>query len=236
MSSRIAEPLPIVSLQGASKRYGRERNTVHALKDVTATVSRGEFIALCGPSGSGKSTLLNLMAGIDSPTEGKVFLMNHDLSALNDLQAARLRADSVGFVFQFFNLLPVLSVFDNVYYPLMLNGRSRGAAREDVMEMIEKVGLIQHYTRRPDELSGGQQQRVAIARALVKRPALVVADEPTGNLDTRTGHEIIELLLEMNQALQTTFVISTHSPQLRDMARRVIEIEDGRLKDGHVEA
>ncbi|WP_299998267.1 ABC transporter ATP-binding protein [uncultured Cedecea sp.] len=231
MTHHAAQPLPVVYLQQASKSFGKGAGTITALNSVTTQINDGEFIALCGPSGSGKSTLLNLMAGIDFPTGGHVFLMGQDLEKLNDKQTARLRADHIGFVFQFFNLLPVLSVFDNVYYPLMLNGFSRRVAHEQVMDMLEKVGLSNHYKRPPGELSGGQQQRVAIARALVKSPRLIVADEPTGNLDTRTGHEIIDLLLTMNQELKTTFVISTHSLQLRDRARRVLEIEDGELKN-----
>jgi len=231
MTHHATQPLPVAYLQQASKSFGRGAGTITALNAITTQINDGEFVALCGPSGSGKSTLLNLMAGIDFPTGGHVFLMGQDLETLNDKQTARLRADHIGFVFQFFNLLPVLSVFDNVYYPLMLNGFSRRVAHEQVMDMLEKVGLSNHYKRPPGELSGGQQQRVAIARALVKSPRLVVADEPTGNLDTRTGHEIVDLLLTMNQELKTTFVISTHSLQLRDRARRVLEIEDGELKN-----
>ena len=226
-----ARPLPLVSLQQAGKCYGKGAGQVQALQEVTADIWPGEFIALCGPSGSGKSTLLNLAGGIDYPTSGEVWLMGRNLRLLSDAESARLRAQSVGFIFQFFNLLPVLSVYDNVYYPLMLNGCSRKLAHEQGMTMIEKVGLTDHYRRPPGELSGGQQQRVAIARALVKCPALVVADEPTGNLDMRTGQEIIELLLEINAQSDTTFVISTHSPQLRASARRILEIEDGKLKD-----
>lgn len=231
MTHQSAQPLPVAYLQQASKSFGKGAGTITALNSITTQINDGEFVALCGPSGSGKSTLLNLMAGIDFPTGGNVFLMGQDLEKLNDKQTARLRADHIGFVFQFFNLLPVLSVFDNVYYPLMLNGFSRRVAHEQVMDMLEKVGLSNHYKRPPGELSGGQQQRVAIARALVKSPRLVVADEPTGNLDTRTGHEIVDLLLTMNQELKTTFVISTHSLQLRDRAKRVLEIEDGELKN-----
>ncbi|WP_067706194.1 ABC transporter ATP-binding protein [Erwinia sp. ErVv1] len=235
----VAHPiqaLPLAILQNASKSYGSAANPIHALQAITTEIHDGEFIALCGPSGSGKSTLLNLVAGIDEPTKGKVFLLGQDLALLNDRQMAALRADAIGFVFQFFNLLPVLSVFDNVYYPLMLNGFRRSEAREYVMHIIEKVGLIDHYRRPPGELSGGQQQRVAIARALVKKPRLVVADEPTGNLDTHTGEEIIDLLLTMNHELKTTFIISTHSPLLRDRASRVVQIEDGRIKDDFVNA
>ncbi|VTR50668.1 Lipoprotein-releasing system ATP-binding protein LolD [Serratia fonticola] len=231
---RIAQPLPVVSMQQAGKRFGKGPGAIVALGSITTEIHDGEFIALCGPSGSGKSTLLNLMGGIDYPTSGHVYLLGNDLSTLNDQQTARLRADAIGFVFQFFNLLPVLSVFDNVYYPLMLNGFSRRVAQDQVMDMIEKVGLAAHYKRTPGELSGGQQQRVAIARALVKRPRLIVADEPTGNLDTRTGQEIVDLLLTMNQELKTTFVISTHSLTLRDRAKRVLEIRDGELENDFV--
>lgn len=231
MNIKNSQTLPIVYMQNASKIYGKGAGTVKALQDVSLSIYSGEYIALCGPSGSGKSTLLNLMAGIDNPTAGYVHLLNRDLSSLKDAEMARLRADSIGFIFQFFNLLPVLTVFDNVYYPLMLNGYSRNLAKEQVMDIIQKVGLEKHYKRRPGELSGGQQQRVAIARALVKRPALIVADEPTGNLDTHTGQEISELLLSMNQEFGTTFVISTHSLMMRDTARRVIEIEDGIIKE-----
>jgi len=231
MALQSPQTLPVVSLQQASKCYGAGEGKVVALHEISTSIHDGEFIALCGPSGSGKSTLLNLMAGIDYPTGGQVFLLGNNLSNLNDKQTAALRAESIGFVFQFFNLLPVLSVFDNVYYPLMLNGFSRRHAKDQVMDMIEKVGLIDHYRRPPGELSGGQQQRVAIARALVKQPRLVVADEPTGNLDVGTGREIIDLLMNINQELQTTFVISTHSLALRDRAKRVLEIEDGRLKN-----
>lgn len=231
MNVHPTRTLPLAVLNQASKSFGDALNPIHALHAISTEIHDGEFIALCGPSGSGKSTLLNLIAGIDEPTEGQVLLLGNDLSRLNDRQMARLRADSIGFVFQFFNLLPVLSVFDNVYYPLMLNGFRRSEARERVMHIIEKVGLIDHYRRPPGELSGGQQQRVAIARALVKKPRLVVADEPTGNLDTRTGEEIIDLLYAMNHEFKTTFIISTHSPRLRDRARRVLLIEDGRIKD-----
>ncbi|WP_034917052.1 MULTISPECIES: ABC transporter ATP-binding protein [Erwinia] len=236
MNTQSARPLPLAILNQASKSYGDPANPVHALHAITTEIHDGEFIALCGPSGSGKSTLLNLLAGIDEPTHGEVYLLGNDLAQLNDGQMAKLRADAIGFVFQFFNLLPVLSVFDNVYYPLMLNGFRRNDAREQVMHIIEKVGLLDHYRRPPGELSGGQQQRVAIARALVKKPRLVVADEPTGNLDTRTGEEIIDLLLAMNHELKTTFIISTHSPLLRDRARRVLQIEDGRIKDDYCNA
>lgn len=229
MNIKNIQQLPIVHIDNASKVYGSGPGAVHAMHNVSCSIYSGEYIALCGPSGSGKSTLLNLMVGIDTPTTGSVHLLTQDLSLLNDKKISALRAQSVGFIFQFFNLLPVLTVFDNVYYPLMLSGYSRAVAREQVMEIINKVGLIKHYMRRPGELSGGQQQRVAIARALVKNPALVVADEPTGNLDTKTGQEINELLLHMNAEFKTTFVISTHSTMMRDTAQRVIEIEDGSI-------
>ncbi len=234
MNIKNIQELPVIHINNASKIYGSGYSTVHAMRNVSCSINAGEYVALCGPSGSGKSTLLNLMVGIDTPTTGNIHLLAQDLSLLNDKEISILRANSVGFIFQFFNLLPVLTVFDNVYYPLMLNGYSRSMAKDRVMDIIDKVGLTKHYMRRPGELSGGQQQRVAIARALVKNPALVVADEPTGNLDTKTGYEISELLLNMNAVLKTTFVISTHSMMMRDTAQRVIDIEDGSIIDDRI--
>lgn len=202
-----------------------------AIDTINLEIERGEFIVLCGPSGSGKSTLLNLAGGIEKATHGDIFFAGRNISALNDHQMTKLRADYTGIIFQFFNLLPVLTVFDNIYYPLMLNGVSRRQAKEQVMDVIEQVGLLRYYQRIPGQLSGGQQQRVAIARALVKRPALVIADEPTGNLDSVTGQSITELLSGINQRLKTTFIISTHSTALRRQASRVIDIQDGKIKN-----
>lgn len=225
-----ATQLPIVQLRQVEKRYGKGEGSVYALKSIDLVVERGEFAALCGQSGSGKSTLLNLIGGIDKPSAGNVHFLGQNLAELNDRELAHLRAQEIGFIFQFFNLLPVLSVFDNVYYPLMLNGYKKEQARRQVMQALERVGLEKHAMRPPVELSGGQQQRVAIARALVKKPALVIADEPTGNLDSETGRSVLELMQEINRENGTTFIISTHADSVRDVASRVIRIADGRLQ------
>ncbi|MBC9251891.1 ABC transporter [Pseudomonas alcaligenes] len=223
--------LPVVRLGRVEKRYGKGEGGVQALQAIDLQIERGDFAALVGQSGSGKSTLLNLIGGIDRPSAGSVHFLGHNLAELNDRELAALRAREIGFIFQFFNLLPVLSVFDNVYYPLMLNGYPKEQARRQVMQALERVGLEKHYLRRPVELSGGQQQRVAIARALVKKPALVIADEPTGNLDSETGRSVLELMQEINRENGTTFIISTHADAVRDVASRVIRIADGRLQD-----
>ena len=225
-----ASQLPIVRLSQVEKRYGKGEGSVQALRSIDLQVERGDFVALVGQSGSGKSTLLNLIGGIDQPSSGAVHFLGQDLADLGDRDLAQLRAREIGFIFQFFNLLPVLSVFDNVYYPLMLNGYRKDQARRQVLQALERVGLQQHALRRPVELSGGQQQRVAIARALVKKPALVIADEPTGNLDSETGRSVLELMQEINRENGTTFIISTHSDAVRDVAGRVVRIADGSIR------
>jgi len=226
-----AKPIPALHLAGIHKTYHSGRISFPALKDINLEIGRGEFVALCGPSGSGKSTLLNLVGGIDHPTMGSVHFLGQDLSALDDRALSRLRSRKIGFIFQFFNLLPVMSAFDNVFYPLMLLGRARAQAREDVFAMLERVGLQDHWKKRPAELSGGQQQRVAIARAMVKQPALIVADEPTGNLDSHTGLGILELMQEINAEHGTTLLVSTHSASVTERASRVVELKDGRMLD-----
>jgi putative ABC transport system ATP-binding protein len=220
-------------LQDVCRYFGNDNNRVEALRNINLEIAKGEFVALCGPSGSGKSTLLNILSGIDKPTSGMVLFRNKALNELNENQLSAVRARHLGFVFQFFNLIPVLSAFDNVCYPLVLNGNlSRQAAKEASRHYLERVGLGALAHRKPGELSGGQQQRVAIARALAHQPQVIVADEPTGNLDQATGEAILDLMLEMNQQTGTTFIISTHSSQLKERARRVIEIEDGELRNG----
>ncbi|HDU3833387.1 TPA: ABC transporter ATP-binding protein [Klebsiella aerogenes] len=229
MRSNITE-LPDISLSGIYKTYGYQDNMIYALNNINLDVVKGEFLALCGPSGSGKSTLLNILSGIDTPTAGNVFFLHKNLNILSDKNLARLRSRHLGFIFQFFNLIPVLSVFDNVYYPLTLNGHfSTKEARERTLHFLESVGLSHLLARKPGQLSGGQQQRVAIARALAHSPEVIVADEPTGNLDLATGESILDLLLEINQRTKTTFIISTHSTQLKDRARRRVDIKDGAI-------
>lgn len=230
--SEIIRELPVLSLKNIHKCYGEGDGKVDALKNINLDVRKGDFIALCGPSGSGKSTLLNILSGIDKPSSGTVLFLNKLLNNLSEDQLSTIRGRNLGFIFQFFNLIPVLNVFDNVYYPLVLNGHMDTAeANKRARQFIDSVGLAAFAQRKPGQLSGGQQQRVAIARALAHQPQIVVADEPTGNLDATTGQDIIELLQKINQETQTTFIISTHSSQLKSSAKRVVEIKDGELVD-----
>lgn len=222
--------LPAIVLSDISKQFGTGESQVSALKGVNLEIAKGEFIALCGPSGSGKSTLLNILSGIDQPSAGQVIFLNHLLNALPEKEMAAIRGQHLGFIFQFFNLIPVLNVLDNIFYPLVLNGYcDKKEAKARALHALDSVGLAQLARRKPGQLSGGQQQRVAIARALAHQPGVVVADEPTGNLDLATGQAIMDLLLKINQQTQTTFIVSTHSTQLKDRAKRVIEITDGEL-------
>ncbi|TNL06781.1 lipoprotein-releasing system ATP-binding protein LolD [Kosakonia cowanii] len=222
--------LPAIILSDISKQFGTGESPVSALKGVNLEIAKGEFIALCGPSGSGKSTLLNILSGIDQPSAGQVIFLNHLLNALPEKEMAAIRGQHLGFIFQFFNLIPVLDVLDNIFYPLVLNGYcDKKEAKARALHALDSVGLAQFARRKPGQLSGGQQQRVAIARALAHQPGVVVADEPTGNLDLATGEAIMDLLLKINQQTQTTFIVSTHSTQLKDRAKRVIEITDGEL-------
>lgn len=228
--SRIIKALPLISLSHIHKHYGSGDGKVDALKNISLEIAKGEFVALCGPSGSGKSTLLNILSGIDKPTHGTVLFDNKLLNNLSEEQLSTLRGKHLGFIFQFFNLIPVLNVFDNVYFPLVLNGHiGKKEAKERALHFIDSVGLAALTARKPGQLSGGQQQRVAIARALAHDPKVVVADEPTGNLDRVTGEAILELLLKINQETRTTFIISTHASELKARAQRVIEIKDGVL-------
>jgi putative ABC transport system ATP-binding protein len=219
----------VVQLQAVSKTYRVGEVDVEALKDVSLQIHPKRFSVAIGPSGSGKTTLLNLVGGIDAPTSGRVILCGQDLAQLSDDARSDFRAQHVGFVFQGFNLMPVLSAFENVEYPLLLLGLGARERRDRVMELLEAVGLADQHRRRPNELSGGQKQRVAIARALVKRPELVLADEPTANLDSRTGASIIELMREVQSRFNTTFVFSTHDPQLMSHSDETFTVRDGRL-------
>jgi len=218
-----------VAVRDVSKTYRLGKVTVTALDGVSLAVKAGEFLAVAGPSGSGKTTLLNLIGCLDTPTSGQVAIDGEAISGLSPGRRADLRARKLGFVFQTFNLIPVLTAWENVEYPLLLQ-RGRGDVAARVRAALEHVGLADRARHRPPELSGGQQQRVAIARALVTEPALVLADEPTANLDSRTGHEIIELMRRLNRERGTTFVFSTHDPRIVNVADRVLEISDGRLQ------
>ena len=221
---------PAVKLDNVVKDYPLGAVTVRALHGVSLEIAPGEFTAIAGPSGSGKTTILNMIGCMDVPTSGVVALDGTETSRLSDGQLTRLRLDRIGFIFQSFNLINVLDVRQNVEFPLLLQGRHSAADRAArVSRMVERVGLAKQATQRPNELSGGQRQRVAIARALVTNPAIVLADEPTANLDSHTGHEIIELMREMNENDKITFIFSTHDHRVMERAHRVVQVADGRL-------
>jgi putative ABC transport system ATP-binding protein len=221
---------PIVEVESVAKDYKLGKTEVHALRGVDLRVERGEFLSIAGPSGSGKTTLLNLVGGVDVPTSGTVKVDGEDTSRLSERALTSLRLHHIGFIFQTFNLVAVLDVFQNVEFPLLLRGGMTAAERKSRVDgLLEAVGLHEHVRHRPSELSGGQRQRVAVARALVTRPPLVLADEPTANLDSKTGGTIIDLMREMNLRDGTTFVFSTHDPKVMAHASAVVRLEDGRV-------
>src|SRR5579863_531300 len=220
---------PIVRLKGVAKTYDAGPVQVTALKGVTFDVPRHRFSMVVGPSGSGKTTLLNLIGAIDTPTSGTVEVCGQDIGALNDNDVSDFRARNIGFIFQSFSLVPVLSAYENVEYPLLLVGMAAGERHDRTMAMLEAVRLGVQRHQRPNELSGGQKQRVAIARALVKQPEIVLADEPTANLDTHTGAAIIELMHRVQEEFHTTFIFSTHDPQLISHSEDTFTILDGEL-------
>jgi putative ABC transport system ATP-binding protein len=226
----------IVSIVDVVKNYHLDKVVVPALRGVSLSVAEGDFISIAGPSGSGKTTLLNLIGCVDVASSGMVRINGHDTAHLSDRQLTTLRLNTLGFIFQSFNLVPVLSVFQNVEFPLLLQrqlGSKERKARVDAL--LEKVGLDKHSLHRPSELSGGQRQRVAIARALVTRPKIVLADEPTANLDSKTGDAIIDLMKEMNQSEKTTFIFSTHDAKVMAHADRVVRLADGLIQSGSPE-
>ena len=221
---------PIIAVEDVTKIYRLGKTEVPALRGVSLTVQRGEFLSIAGPSGSGKTTLLNLVGCVDVPTSGRVKVDGEDTLGLSERALTELRLRHVGFVFQTFNLVSVLSVAQNVEFPLLLQGGLHRRERQArVAELLQAVGLDGHARHRPSELSGGQRQRVAVARALVGRPALVLADEPTANLDSQTGGQVIDLMKEMNVRHGTTFVFSTHDPRVMSHATSIVRIEDGQI-------
>jgi ABC-type lipoprotein export system ATPase subunit len=219
----------IVVAQGISKTYRAHRLEVPALQDVDLTVARGEMVAVMGPSGCGKTTLLNCLAGLDTVDTGTVEIASTDLAALSDARRTDFRARTMGFVFQSFNLLPVLTAVENVELPLLVLRVKPSVARRKARELLDAVGLSQRERHRPAELSGGQRQRVTVARALVNDPAIVWADEPTGNLDSEAADEVMALLTELNQTRDQTFVIVTHAPDIAAHTHRTIRMRDGRI-------
>jgi putative ABC transport system ATP-binding protein len=222
--------MPIVSVKDVHKIYPLGKTEVHAVKGVSFDITAGDFISIAGPSGSGKSTILNIIGCIDTPSEGSVQIDGTATSGMNDDDITKLRHRVVGFIFQNFNLVPVLNVFENIEFPLLLDKSTRGEKKERqewIDYLIGEVGLDKWRTHKPFELSGGQRQRVAIARALVTKPQIVLADEPTANLDSVTGEAIIELMKKVNKDLGTTFIFSTHDQTIVDIADHVIRLKDG---------
>ena len=219
----------LIDFQSVSKTYRVGSAEVRALWQASLSIREGDFLAVAGPSGSGKTTFLNLAGGLDAPTSGKVLVEGRCLSDLGRRQLVALRLHRIGFVFQAYNLIPVLTAHENVEYPLVLAGIDSRERRRRVEEMLEAVGIADLARRRPAELSGGQQQRVAIARALIMRPAVVLADEPTANLDSHTAEGLLEMMRKLNQDRRTTFVFSTHDPMVMDAARRLVRLRDGRI-------
>ncbi len=222
----------IVSVRDVSKNYNLGTFVVHALRGVSLDVAEGEFLAIAGPSGSGKTTLLNLIGCVDTPTGGNVAIAGQPTGSMSERELTRLRLHTIGFIFQSFNLVSVLSVFQNVELPLLLQ-RSTAAKerRERVRALLDRVGIADYAGHRPSELSGGQRQRVAIARALVTRPQLVLADEPTANLDSVTGTNILDLMKELNHSEKTTFIFSTHDARVWSYASAVVRLADGKIVD-----
>lgn len=216
------------------KDYFLGETVVHALRGIDLTIDKGEFVAIWGPSGSGKTTLLNLIGAIDQPTSGQFYIEGQEIKRLSDNKRTELRNRSFGFIFQGFNLIPVLSALENVMLPLEIRGASFSKAREKALWRLDEVGLSDFVSHRPDKMSGGQQQRVAIARALVTGPSLVIADEPTANLDTGTSKKIIGLMRNLNEKEKTTFIFSTHDQRLLDQVKRLIRLEDGKILDGGI--
>ena len=222
--------MAIVRLDKVSKVYGKNKLKVHAVTDVSFEVQEGEFLAIVGPSGSGKTTLLNLIGGIDRPSKGKVYIEDQDITLLSKARLSDLRLKRIGFIFQEYNLIPVLTAVENIELGLLLLGIDKAERRERVNKIIKDVGILELANRRPKEMSGGQQQRVAVARAMVTKPAVILADEPTANLDSNTGISILRLMQEMNHRENITFIFSTHDPMVMEMASRVIILRDGRIE------
>ena len=219
--------MELMQIQHLSKVYGQGENQVRAVDDISFTVEKGEFLAIIGPSGSGKSTLLHILGGVDCPTSGKVFVDGQDVYAQNEDQLAIFRRRQVGLIYQFYNLIPVLNVVENMTLPVLMDGRQ--VNQERLEELLDVLGLRGREKYLPNQLSGGQQQRVSIGRALMNAPAVVLADEPTGNLDSKNSQEIVELLKMSNKKYGQTLVIITHDENIACMADRVIAIEDGRI-------
>lgn len=222
----------VIETQGLCKYFGDEKEIetlVKALDDVSLSVKKGEFTALVGPSGSGKSTLLHLIGGLDTATKGKVFLGGRAISDMSERELSDYRRDHIGFIFQSYNLIPVLSVAENIEYIMLLQGVDESVRKQKTLAILKNVGLEGKEHRLPSQLSGGQQQRVAVARAMVSEPDIIFADEPTANLDSKTGAELLDLMKSLNQEQGMTFLFSTHDPKIMQRAGRLVHLEDGRI-------
>ena len=219
--------MEILKVENLCKQYGKGENKVTALNNVSFTVNKGEFVAIVGASGSGKSTLLHLIGGVDRPTSGKVFIDGKDIYKFNDDELAIFRRRQVGLIYQFYNLIPILNVEENITLPLKLDNRNIDKKRLD--ELIKVLGLEERRTHLPNELSGGQQQRTSIGRAMIKNPAIILADEPTGNLDSKASDEIVALLKKSNKDYKQTIIMITHNLEIAKVADRIIKIEDGKI-------
>jgi putative ABC transport system ATP-binding protein len=226
--------MTIVECVDVSKTYHQGQIDIHALKNVSLTIGRGEFVAVAGPSGSGKTTLLNLVGGLDRVDAGSIVVDGNAFDEMSQSQLANLRLHRVGFVFQAYNLIPVLSAAENVEFVMLLQGVPADERRRRAEAILDEVGLGGKYDRRPAELSGGQQQRVAVARAIVSNPSIVLADEPTANLDSKTGDGLLEMMKQMNEEKSVTFIFSTHDKMVMDYARRLVTIRDGQIEDDRV--
>lgn len=224
--------MALIEMRQIRKDYFLGETVVHALKGIDLEIDKQEFVAIWGPSGSGKTTLLNLIGAIDEPTGGDLTIAGRDINSFSDNQRSELRNETIGFIFQGFNLVPVLSALENVMLPLQIKGASASEARDKSLHRLDQLGLSEFARHRPAKMSGGQQQRVAIARALVNDPSLVLADEPTANLDSEMARMIIGLMRELNEEEGTTFIFSTHDQRLLERVRRLVRLEDGRIVDG----
>jgi putative ABC transport system ATP-binding protein len=228
--------MEVAKVENVTRVYTIGKVETHALRGVNLTIESGEFMALVGPSGSGKTTLLQLLGCLDRPTSGHVFISGKDVSQLNRDQRADMRRGTIGFIFQFFALIPTLTAYENIEMPLLLNGHSASERHARITELLEAVGLGDRGASRPDQLSGGQQQRVAIARALASKPSLILADEPTANLDTPNGKQVMETMTRLNRETGVTFVFATHDPRVIEYARRVVTLRDGLVAEDKVMA
>ena len=225
--------MEVVKIENITRTYQIGKLETHALRGVSLSINNGEFTALVGPSGSGKTTLLQMIGCLDQPTSGRVTIDGKEVTSLNRNQRADMRKGHIGFIFQFFALIPTLTAYENVEMPLLLNGHSPKERRDRVMELLNAVDLTERANNRPDQLSGGQQQRIAIARALATKPALILADEPTANLDTENGRQVMDIMQKLNKDTGVTFIFATHDPRVIHYAKRVVTLEDGLIvKDG----